>query len=64
MNTPLNAARLIAFGILAALSQMTAATMPLFGHPVFFPLLSLLGLCQLTLAIWLLVKGFRNTTST
>ena len=34
--------------------------MPLFGHEVVFPLLAPLGLCQLALALWLLVKGFRR----
>jgi hypothetical protein len=55
---------LAAFGILAALSQMTAISMPFFGHEVIFPMLAPLGLCQLALAIWLLVKGFGDTTPT
>ena len=49
---------LAALGVVAALLQMTAVSMPLFGHPVMFPLLAPLGLCQLALAAWLLAKGF------
>lgn len=51
--------RLIAgFGITATLLQITAVTMPLFGQKVMFPLLMPLGLAQLALALWLLIKGF------
>jgi hypothetical protein len=53
---------LAGFGMLAALSQLTAISMPFFGHPVDFDLLAPLGLAQLALAIWLLTKGFRNIT--
>jgi len=49
---------LAAFGVAAALSQMAAVGMPLFGHAVVFPMLAPLGLCQLTLSIWLLTKGW------
>ena len=55
---------LAAFGMFAALCQLTAVSMPLFGHPIIFALLSPLGLSHLALAIWLLVKGFRDTTPT
>jgi hypothetical protein len=46
-----------ALGMLAALLQMTAVAMPLFGQPVMFLLITPLGLCHLALAGWLLVKG-------
>jgi hypothetical protein len=38
--------------------------MPFFGHPVNFSLLAPLGLAHLALALWLLARGFRNTTRT
>lgn len=50
---------LAAFGVAAVLLQLTALAMPLFGRPVVFPLLAPLGLCQLALALWLIIKGFR-----
>jgi hypothetical protein len=57
--------RLLAgFGMAAALSQLTGVSQPLFGDPINFALLTPLGLAHLALAIWLLVKGFRDTTST
>lgn len=49
---------LAAFGMLAALSQLTAVAMPLFGHRVFFPMIYPLGLSYLALVLWLLGKGF------
>lgn len=51
---------LAAFGLAAAVLQMTGVGMPLFGHDVVFPLLAPLGLSQLALALWLLAKGFRG----
>ena len=54
---------LAGFGLVAALLQMIAVGMPLFGHDVIFPLLAPLGLCQLLLAVWLLSKGFRAQAS-
>jgi hypothetical protein len=55
--------RLLAgLGILGALCQLTSISMPFFGRPVEFALLAPLGLAQLALALWLLVKGFRNVT--
>jgi hypothetical protein len=47
-----------AFGMLAAVLQITAVTLPLFGRPVIFPLMAPLGLAGLALAAWLLTKGF------
>ena len=37
-----------------------SAGRPLFGYPVVFPLLAVMGLSQLILSLWLLVKGFNN----
>jgi Domain of unknown function (DUF4386) len=48
---------LAAFGTAAALLQITAVAMPLFGHDVVFPMLAPIGVCQLLLSLWLLVKG-------
>jgi predicted neutral ceramidase superfamily lipid hydrolase len=45
-------------GTLAVASMVTGLSMPFFGHPVIFPLLAPLGLTQLALALWLIVKGF------
>lgn len=50
---------LAGFGLVAALLQIVAVGMPLFHHDVVFALLAPLGLCQLIVAIWLLVKGFQ-----
>ncbi len=49
---------LAAFGLIAALLQMTAVAMPLFGHRVVFLMIYPLGLSHLALAVWLLAKGF------
>ena len=51
---------LAGFGIVAVTLQLTALAMPFFGHSVLFPLLAPLGLSQLALALWLIVKGFRS----
>lgn len=48
---------LAALGLVATLLQMTGVTMPLFGHDVVFPLLAPLGLVQLAVSAWLLVRG-------
>ena len=50
---------LAGFGVLAALLMLTGVGMPLFGHEVLFPLLAPLGLVQLLLAGWLMVRGLR-----
>jgi hypothetical protein len=50
---------LAAFGIGAALLQVAAVAMPLFGDGVNFALLAPLGLSQLLLALWLVAKGLR-----
>jgi hypothetical protein len=51
---------LAAFGMAAALLQIVAVAMPLFGYPVIFLLLAPLGLSQLILAVWLIMRGFRD----
>lgn len=50
---------LAVFGMAAALLQMTAIAMPLFGYPVVFMMLMPLGVAHLLLAGWLLTKGLR-----
>lgn len=49
---------LAAFGVAAVLFQITAVAMPLFGHDVVFPMLAPLGVCQLLLSLWLIVKSW------
>lgn len=49
---------LAAFGILGALMQFTAVSMPMLGRPINLNLLTPLGIAQLALALWLLAKGF------
>ena len=51
---------LAVFGMTAALLQIVAVAMPLFGYGVIFLLLAPLGVSQLILAVWLIVKGFRD----
>jgi len=51
---------LSAFGLLAALSQLIAVGMPLFGHAVDFRLIAPLGICEIVLGIWLIAKGFKQ----
>jgi hypothetical protein len=51
---------LAAFGLVAVILQITAVAMPIFGYSVLFILIAPLGVCQLILAIWLIVKGFRG----
>ena len=51
---------LATFGTTAALLQIVAVAMPLFGYGVIFLLLAPLGVSQLILAVWLIVKGFRD----
>jgi hypothetical protein len=50
---------LAGFGLIAAVLQIISVAMPLFGHDVVFPMLAPLGLSQLIVALWLMVKGFR-----
>jgi len=51
------------FGILAALLQMGAVAQPLLGAEVPMLLLAPLGLAQLLLAMWLLLRGFASPVS-
>lgn len=50
---------LAAFGLIAVVLQLAAVAMPFLGHGVVFPLLAPIGLSQLALALWLIVRGFR-----
>lgn len=53
--------RLLAgLGLVAVPLMITGLLMPFFGREVIFPLLAPLGLSQLILAVWLLLKGFRD----
>ena len=54
---------LAGLGLIAVMLMVTAVAMPLFGHDVVFPMLAPLGLSQLILAVWLIMKGFRTTVS-
>lgn len=49
-----------ALGMIAVASMLTGLSMPFFGHPVIFPLLAPLGLTQLIMALWLIVRGFNE----
>ena len=55
---------LAAFGMAAALLQIAAVTMPLFGHPIVFLMLLPLGLSHLALSAWLVAKGFAERGQT
>ena len=50
---------LAGFGLIAAPLQIIGVSMPFFGRSVVFPMLVPLGLSQLMLALWLMIKGFR-----
>ena len=52
------------FGIIAAVLQIIGVAMPFFHRDVIFPLLAPLGVCQLVVAIWLIVKGFQDQPAT
>jgi hypothetical protein len=51
-----------AFGMAAAALLVSSVGRPIFGYEVVFPLLAPLALSQLTFAIWLLSRGFREVT--
>jgi len=55
---------LAGFGLIAVVLQVAGVGMPLFGHAVVFPMLAPLGLSQLILAVWLIIKGFRDQSGT
>jgi hypothetical protein len=48
---------LAAIGMVACVLQITSVTRPFFGGEVIFALLAPLGLANLAVALWLLVKG-------
>jgi hypothetical protein len=48
---------LAAAGLFAAALQIATISLPFFGGKVIFPLLAPLGLANLAVAIWLIVKG-------
>jgi hypothetical protein len=50
---------LAGFGILAAASQLTSVALPFLGHSVNFQMLAPIGLAQISLSLWLLIKGFK-----
>jgi hypothetical protein len=52
-----------AFGMAAVALQMATVSMPLLGGHVIFPLLAPAGIANLALAVWLLAKGFSDTSS-
>ena len=39
---------------------LVVVAMPIFGYRIVFLLIMPLGLCQLTLAVWLMAKGFEQ----
>jgi hypothetical protein len=51
---------LAGLGLIAAVVQVSGVSMPLFGGDVIFPLLAPLGLIQLAVSVWLMVRGFRT----
>lgn len=51
---------LAGFGMAAALTQMTAVSMPFFGQPIVFAMLAPLGIAHLALLSWLLLRGLRE----
>ena len=55
--------RLLAgFGLAACMAQVYAVSLPLFGHDVDFRLIAPLGICEIVLGTWLIVKGFRSAS--
>lgn len=55
--------RLLSYiGLLAVCAQIVSISMPVLGGEVDFRLIAPLGICQIVLALWLLVKGFQTAT--
>jgi hypothetical protein len=48
------------FGLAACLAQISAVSMPLFGHDVDFRLIAPLGIGQIVLSLWLIFMGFKQ----
>ena len=63
MWRPDPARALAAFGEFAALLQISAIMMPMLGRPIMLQLLSPIGLAQVALALWLMVRGFKADDS-
>ena len=55
---------LAGLGVACILLQMTGLIMPFFGADINFMLLAPLGICHITLSIWLVAKGFAETAVT
>jgi hypothetical protein len=53
---------LAAIGLIACVLQITSVTRPFFGGEVVFALLAPLGLANLSVALWLLIKDFPRST--
>ncbi|HLM68949.1 MAG TPA: DUF4386 domain-containing protein [Longimicrobium sp.] len=53
---------LAAFGVLTVLLLIAGALIPLFGRPTVMLLFMPMGLSELALMLWLLVRGFREGT--
>jgi Domain of unknown function (DUF4386) len=51
---------LAGFGLAACLAQISAVSMPLFGHDVDFRLIAPLGIGQIVLSLWLIFMGFKQ----
>ena len=54
---------LAAFGLLAVALQISTISRPFFGAPVVFFLLAPLGLANLSVALWLLIKDFPDKST-
>ena len=49
---------LAGFGLIAVLLQLSSVSLPLLGYSVIFLMLAPLGICQIVVSIWLMVRGF------
>jgi Domain of unknown function (DUF4386) len=54
---------LAAFGMAAAVLQITVVSLPFLGGRVIFPLLAPAGLAHFAFALWLLAKGFADSAT-
>ena len=52
---------LTGIGMAAIVLQLIGLSMPFFGYRINFYLLTLMGICHIILAIWLIVKGFAES---
>ena len=59
-RSPLVPRVLAAIGMAACALQITTVTRPFFGGEVVFSLLAPLGLANLAVALWLMIKGFAD----